>query len=340
MATENMNPEQVLVTGGTGFIAGWCLVELLRRGFHVRTTVRASAKEGAVRAALTALGVDHAHLTFAVADLTDDRSWDAAMAGCSLVLHVASPLAGTATNGEEKFIRPARDGTLRVLDAAARARVRRVVMTSAAAAARPPLSSALTSDETIWADPNDPQFDAYRRSKILAERAAWEFMETRDGPMELTSVLPGAVFGPVLAGTSLGSVRIIHDLLQGRPPALPALGFWVVDVRDLAGLHVRALLNPEAGGQRFLAAGEFLWMAQIAQILRQGMGAAGRRVPRRGLPSPLVRLLLPFLPQLRPLAPLLGHRFPINTGKARSVLGFAPRPVESTILDCARSLSA
>src|SRR5262245_7107207 len=190
--------ETVLVTGGTGYIAGWCIVELLQQGYRVRTTVRSLSKEAAVRAAVTAGGAPVDRLSFFAADLTSDEGWDAAVTGCDYVLHVASPLGGGATADREALIAPARDGTLRVLRAAAKAGVKRVVMTSAAAAARPPLATNRVSDETIWADPADPQFDAYRVSKILAERAAWDFTNTTDGATELTTILPGAVFGPVL----------------------------------------------------------------------------------------------------------------------------------------------
>src|SRR5262249_47292273 len=154
----------VLVTGGTGFIAGWCIVHLLERGCVVRTTVRDPAKEQRVRAAAGAADGDR--LNVVVADLNDDRGWDAAVAGCDYGLHVASPLGGGATTDRDALIAPARDGTLRVLRAAVKAGVKRVVMTSAAAAARPRLTSDRASDESVWSDPDDPQFDAYRVSKI------------------------------------------------------------------------------------------------------------------------------------------------------------------------------
>jgi len=330
--------ETVLVTGGTGYIAGWCIVKLLERGFDVRTTVRSLAKEGAVRAAVAGAGLPAGSLTLSAADLTRDDGWDAAVSGCDYVLHVASPLGAKAGSGRDAFVIPAREGTLRVLRAAVRAGVKRVVMTSAAAAARPPLSSERVSDETIWADPEDPQFDDYRVSKVLAERAGWDFMDTSGRSTEFTTVLPGAVFGPVLTAGHLGSVEIIRRLLEGRPPAVPRLGFWVVGVRDLAELHIRAMTLPEAAGQRFIAAGDFLWMENIAAILRSGLGARAAKVPRRRLPNLAVKVLLPFQPQLRALAPLLGRQFPLTAQKARDVLGFSPRPVEATIVECAESI--
>lgn len=327
--------QTVLVTGGTGFIAGWCIVQLLERGYAVRTTVRDAAKEQRVRAAVRG---NTDRLSVVVADLNDDRGWDAAVAGCDYVLHVASPLGGGAVKDRHALVAPARDGTLRVLRAAANAGVKRVVMTSAAATARPPLTSDRVSDESIWADPEDPQFDAYRVSKILAERAAWDFMQSEGKASMLTTILPGAVFGPLRDAENLGSVQIIHGMLRGRPGALPRLGFWIVDVRDLADLHIRAMTAAAAAGQRFIAAGEFMWMEGMAKTLRAQLGEQGAKVPTRRLPDFVVRLLLPFMANLRTLAPLLGRRFPINTDKSRKVLAFAPRPAAATLVDCARSL--
>lgn len=328
--------QTVLVTGGTGFIAGWCIVQLLDRGYEVRTTVRDAAKQQRVRAAVGA--GSSGQLDVVVADLNDDRGWDAAVAGCDYVLHVASPLGGGAVKDRDALIAPARDGTLRVLRAAAKAGVKRVVMTSAAAAARPPLTSDRASDETVWSDPQDPQFDAYRVSKILAERAAWDFVSSEGKSTLLTTILPGAVFGPIRDAENLGSVQIIQGMLRGRPGALPRLGFWIVDVRDLADLHIRAMTADAAAGQRFIAAGEFMWMEDMAKTLRAQLGEKGAKVSTRRLPDFVVRLLLPFMANLRSLAPLLGRRFPLNTDKSRKVLAFAPRPAATTLVDCARSL--
>ena len=289
----------MLVTGGTGFVAGWCIVALLQRGYQVRTTVRDLSKEPAVRAAVASCAGATDRLTFFAADLTADDGWDDAMAGCDYVLHVASPLGGDTSGKPDALIVPARDGTLRVLRAAVKAGVRRVVMTSAAAAARPPHSADRISDETVWADPADRQFDAYRRSKILAERAAWDFMAGHTGRTGLTTILPGAVFGPVLTKANLGSVQIIQRLLEGRPAAIPRLGFWIVDVRDLAELHIHAMTAPEAAANRFIAAGDFMWMEDIAATLRLHLGSRAGKVPTRRLPDLVFRLSSLFVPVLR-----------------------------------------
>ncbi|MEI9994749.1 MAG: NAD-dependent epimerase/dehydratase family protein [Rhizomicrobium sp.] len=330
--------ETVLVTGGSGFIGGWCIAELLKRGYAVRTTLRSLAKEPALRSAVAAAGASGDRLNVHVADLTRDAGWDDAMRGCDYVLHVASPLGTGVSDDPGAFVAAARDGALRVLAAAVKAGVRRVVMTSAAATARPPLDVSNASDETVWADPDDRQFDSYRRSKILAERAAWAFMAGK--PTAFTTILPGAVFGPVLTKESLGSVGVIAGLLHGRPPGIPRIGFWIVDVRDLADLHIRAMLAPQAAGERFLAAGDFLWMAQIAATLRAALAARGAKIPARRLPDFAVRVLALFVARLRMIRPLLGVKTDLSTAKARRMLGFAPRPATQTVLDCARSLLA
>jgi dihydroflavonol-4-reductase len=330
--------EVVLVTGGTGFVAGWCIVALLQRGYEVRTTVRDLSKEPAMRAAVASSAGSTDRLTFFAADLTADDGWDDAMAGCDYVLHVASPLGGDRSGDADALIVPARDGTLRVLRAAVKAGVRRVVMTSAAAAARPPHSADRISDETVWADPADRQFDAYRRSKILAERAAWDFMAEHAGPTSLTTILPGAVFGPVLAKANRGSVQIIRRLLEGRPAAIPRLGFWIVDVRDLAELHVHAMTASEAAANRFIAAGDFMWMEDIATTLRLKLGSQAGKVPTRRLPDLVFRLSSLFVPVLRTFVSSLGRKNDLTAAKARHMLGFSPRPATTTIADCAESL--
>jgi len=327
--------ETVLVTGGSGYVARWCIAELLKRGAAVRATVRGPAKEAAVRAAVAREAGGALRLGFAHADLTRDEGWDAALEGCTGVLHVASPI-GVAPKDPNAFLAPARDGTLRVLRAAAHAGVRRVVMTSAAAAARSP--DARVADETMWTDPDRRDLDAYRRSKVLAERAAWDFAAEHRGKLELVTILPGAVFGPVLAKDSLGSAAIVQRLLAGSPARLPRIGFWIVDVRDLAELHVRALTAPAAGGERFLATGEFMWLEDVAATLRARLGERAERVPTRRLPDFAVRLLALASAQVRSIAPLVGRVNPVTSAKAQRVLGFAPRPAADTLVDCARSL--
>ncbi|MFJ9760369.1 NAD-dependent epimerase/dehydratase family protein [Streptomyces sp. NPDC101149] len=332
-------PELVLVTGGSGYIAGWCVAELLRRGYEVRTTVRGRDREQAVTDAVSTVVDPAGRLSFAVADLTHDDGWDAALKGVDRVLHVASPL-GMTSDDPGTLVATARGGTLRVLRAATAAGVKRVVMTSAANASSP--SSYATqgvTDETLWTDPDDPTLIPYRRSKTVAERAAWDFVQEHDGPTELTTVLPGAVFGPVLTTSTIGSVGIVGRMLSGAMRGIPRIGLEIVDVRDLVDVHIRAMTAPQAAGERFLATGEFLWMSEMAHVLRDGLGADGRLVSTRQVPDLVVRLLARFRdPSLREIAPALGRRNRHTTEKARRVLGWQPRPARQTVLDCAESL--
>ena len=331
--------ELVLVTGGSGYIAGWCIAELLRRGYEVRTTVRDPGREQAVADAVSSVADPAGRLSFAVADLTADDGWDAALKGVDYVLHVASPLGGGTADA---MIAAARDGTLRVLRAAVAAGAKRVVMTSAANAASP--SSYATegvTDETLWTDPDDPALIPYRRSKTLAERAAWYYMDGHASPTELVTVLPGAVFGPILATSTIGSVAIIGRMVSGTMRGIPRIGLEIVDVRDLADVHIRAMTSPGAAGQRFLATGEFMWMAEMARVLRDGLGADGRRVSTRPVPDVVVRFAARFADRsLREITPALGRRNRHTTEKARRLLGWSPRPARETVLDCARSLIA
>lgn len=340
--------ETVLVTGGSGYVAGWAIVALLDRGYTVRTTLRSARKEDEIRAAVAA-GLDRSdgpradfgdRLGFAHADLLDDAGWDEAMDGVDYVLHVASPLGDENSRDADALIVPARDGALRVLRAATAARVRRVVMTSAANAASPAsYTSEGITDETLWTV-DDPSMPAYRRSKTLAEQAAWEFMNAHGGDTEFVTVLPGAVLGPILSANNVGTAQIIQRMLSGRMPGAPRIGLEVVDVRDLVDLHIRAMTAPEAAGQRFLGTGPFIWMGDIAAVLKSQLGDAGAKVSTRVLPNPIVRFAALFDPALRALTISLGRRNRHSTAKAQRILGWTPRPAEDTVVDCARSLIA
>lgn len=343
MSASQPLPSTVLVTGGTGFVGAWCIVQLLQRGYAVRTTVRNLSKAPAVRAAVASAIDPGERLSFFAADLTSDEGWDAAVAGCDYVLHVASPLGGDSPKNPDELIVPARDGTLRVLRAATRAGVKRVVMTSSLAAATPPRKTkGIVTDETIWTDLEaGEKINAYRQSKTISERAAWDFMHSNPGSATtLTTILPGAVFGPVLTTDNLGSVQVIGRLLTGKLPGNPRLGFSIVDVRDLAELHIRAMTAPEAAGQRFIAVRDFMWMADISQELRARLGKEAAKVPTRKLPDFVLRLAAIFDSALHNITPLLGRKLAFSSAKAQRVLGWAPRPGTTTVVDCAQSLIA
>jgi nucleoside-diphosphate-sugar epimerase len=331
----------VLVTGGSGYIGGWCVVRLLQDGYRVRTTVRDLSREGAVRAALGKVVDPADRLRFYAADLNADAGWDEAAAGCDYVLHVASPLGVVEPRDPLVLIKPAREGAKRAISAAIKAGVKRVVMTSSVAAtSRPPSSEDSVSDETVWTDPAQPGVSAYSQSKTLAERAAWHLIGSAGGATSLATVNPTLVMGPVFGRDFSDSIQVVQRLLSGKVPGIPRLGFNFVDVRDVADLHVRAMTAPEAAGERFIAAGVFAWMADIAAILRTRLGDAAAKVPTRKVPDFVMRLASLFDKDLGAVTPSLGKRHDHSSAKAQRVLGWRARPLEETILDCARSLIA
>ncbi|TFV58868.1 NAD-dependent epimerase/dehydratase family protein [Mycobacterium sp. PS03-16] len=327
----------VLVTGGSGFLAGHVLARLLQDGYPVRTTVRTPRRADDVHTTLTRAGADTAALTTVTADLTADGGWPAALDGVGHVLHVASPFPARQPRNEDDVIVPAREGTLRVLRAAAAAGVPRVVMTSSfAAIGYSPKAGGAPYDETDWTDTAARQ-SPYVKSKTLAERAAWDFVATAD--LELTVVNPVGIFGPVLGTEVASSVGLIQALLDGKPPVLPRASFAVVDVRDVADLHVRAMTSAAAAGERFLAsAGQPVTLPEIAAILRSRLGDRGHRVPRWTAPDWLVRRAARMSPSLETFAELLGEPKRLSIGKSTDVLGWRPRPVADTMTDTALSL--
>lgn len=331
----------VLVTGGSGYIGGWCVIGLLQQGYTVRTTVRNLAREAEVRAALGKAVDPQDRLSFYAAELMSDAGWDAATAGCDYVLHVASPLGVAEPKDPNELITPARDGARRAVGAAIRAGVKRVVLTSSVAAASKGVHGPNSvADETQWTDPAAPGTSAYSQSKTLAERAAWELIKGSSGATTLATVNPALVLGPVLSGDYSGSVQVVERLLSGRVPGLPRLGFNVVDARDVADLHIRAMTAPEAAGQRFIAAGTYAWMADLAALLRAHLGADSAKVPTRKVPDFVLKLAGLFDAELRSVTPGLGLKHDYSSAKAQSLLGWKPRPLEETVLDCARSLIA
>jgi dihydroflavonol-4-reductase len=330
--------ETVLVSGGSGFLGGRCVVELLRRGYAVRATVRDLGKEGEVRARVSSEVDPAERLSILEADLTSDEGWAEAVAGCEYVLHVASPFPAAQPKDPDELIVPAREGTLRVLRAALDAGIRRVVLTSSVAAVRGSAGSAAAPlTEADWSDPDDLKLTPYARSKTVAERAAWDLVRERGEEERLAVVNPGAILGPVLGSERSTSLALVERLLRGMPGA-PRIGFSVVDVRDVADLHVMAMTAPEAGGERYIAVGRFQWMADVAAVLRERLGPAAAKVPKRQIPDLLVRAMALFDPAARSVVGQLGQKVEVSNAKARA-LGWEPRPVEETIADTGRSLA-
>jgi nucleoside-diphosphate-sugar epimerase len=331
----------ILVTGGSGFIGSHCILQLLATGHHVRTTVRNLRREGDVRAMLKEGGAKPGdRLSFFAADLENDAGWPQAVAGCEYVLHVASPLPPNVPKHEDELIVPAREGTLRVLRAARDAGVKRVVLTSSFAAigyGHPPRKAPF--NETDWTDLNGDGVYAYVKSKTLAERAAWDFIANEGGSLELSVVNPVGVFGPVLGPDYSSSILLVQRLMDGAIPGVPRLYFGVVDVREVADLHIRALSHPAAKSERFLAvAGDFMSMLDIAKVLKSRMGASAKRVPTRELPNWLVRIAALRDPAVKLILPELGKPKNATNEKAKRLLAWEPRSNEDSIVATAESL--
>ncbi len=336
-----MSGETVLVTGGSGFIAMHCILKLLAAGHPVRASVRSLAREPEVRATLKAAGADPGdRLSFVVADLTADAGWAEAVAGCDYVLHVASPFPLNVPKHEDELIVPAREGALRVLRAARAAGVKRVVQTSSFAAVgygHPQMDRPFTEHD--WSKPDGEGITAYAKSKTLAERAAWDFMAREGGDMELAVVNPVGVFGPVLGADFSTSIEIVKRMMDGALPAVPRITFGVVDVRDVADLHLLAMTRPEAAGERFLAvSGDFVAMREIGLILKRRMGEAARRAPTRELPDWLLRIVALFDKSVGQIVPELGKRKNATSEKARRSFGWTPRSIEDAVVATAESL--
>jgi nucleoside-diphosphate-sugar epimerase len=330
----------VLVTGGSGFLGGWCIASALERGHAVRCTLRDPSREGEVRAAVAAAGATGAALEFARADLTSDEGWADAVAGCDYVLHVASPLPAKQPKNPDELLVPARDGTLRVLRASLDAGVKRVVTTSSVAAIRGSADhGGRTLTEDDWSDAGDTTMTPYSRSKTAAETAAWEFVRERGAEDRLATVNPGAIIGPLLSDDPSYSLQAIERMLGGMP-GVPRLGFSFVDVRDVADLHVLAMTSPDAGGERFIAVNRFLWMSEVGAVLRDRLGERARKVPTRTVPNIAVRAMSIFDPAIRSVVSDLGKRTTYSAEKAKTRLGWSPRPVEDSIAETAESILA
>jgi dihydroflavonol-4-reductase len=326
----------VLVSGGSGYIAGFLIRQLVAEGWMVHTTIRDLAREAQVR---KLLAVDDARLRFFAANLTADAGWAGAMAGCSHVAHVASPLPLGAVKHPDELIVPARDGALRALRVAKAAGVRRFVMTSSVAAIAYGRGRGVHHfTEADWSPPDFPGAQPYVRSKTIAERAARDWVAAEGGGIEYCSINPSVVLGPVWSRDYSPSVAIVKRLLEGTVRGCPDIGFGVVDVRDVADLHVRALKAPNMAGERFLASGPFMKIAAIAGVLRSRLGAEAQRVPTRRVPDFVVRIAALFDPMLKFAANELGSVRNMDASHAKAVLGWVPRPAEESIVDAARSL--
>jgi dihydroflavonol-4-reductase len=331
----------VLVTGGNGYIGGHCVLELLKAGYTVRTTVRSPEKAEAFRAMIHSAGIpDPSIVTVCYADLSSDAGWAEAITGCEFVLHVASPFPSDSVP-EEAIIGPARDGALRVLTFAKQLNVKRVVLTSSFAAIGYQVDLGPTFDESFWTDPASKAagMSGYIKSKAIAEKAAWDFVRDNGGP-ELVTICPTGVLGPALSANLSNSIQIVKALIDGSMPGIPDIGFAIADVRDVAMLHVKALTAPVAG-QRFIVSSAENWtLVQIAEVLREGLGDRAGKVPKKQLWSGLVKFLGVFSGKMSKLAGNLGVVRKLSNAKATAAFEWTPIDTRKSILDTAESLFA
>ncbi|MCY4489342.1 MAG: NAD-dependent epimerase/dehydratase family protein [Deltaproteobacteria bacterium] len=322
----------VLVTGAGGFVATRVVLELLRAGYRVvgsvRQATRAEEVRDAVRQHLPATAALDENLRFVTLDLTQDAGWSEAMAGVDVLMHTASPLPMEQPRDETELIRPAVDGTLRALGAARAAGIRRVVLTSSSAAItnQAPRPDKERFDESDWSDPEWPGITPYAKSKTLAERAAWDYVAEKAPDMELTAINPCLVLGRPLDDRYGTSLRIVERLLRGRDPMVPNVGVPVVDIDDVARMHVRAVTAPGAAGKRILGAAAFMWLAEVSAALKADHPQ--RRVPTRTAPDFLIHVVSLFDRSIRAIVPLLGRRYELENARARTLLDldFIPGP--------------
>jgi len=334
-------PRTVLVTGATGFIAKHIVLQLLNAGHSVVGSTRSLDREEELREAVAPHLDDRAaldRLSVVALDLTREEGWSEALHGADALFHTASPFPMVQPQDENELIRPAVDGTLRALRAARASGIGRVVLTSSVAAVSsselPPGRDHYTEDD--WTDPAHPTASPYIKSKTLAERAAWDFVATEAPELALTTVNPVLVLGPPLDGNFGTSVQLVERLLSGKDPMMPKFGFNVVDVRDIAAMHVAALDRPDTAGRRYIGSDRFMPFAEIAKVVKAAYPE--RRIATREAPNALMRLLAVFDPSIRQILPSLGRRDVVSGARAQADLGIAFRPAEATIRDTAHWL--
>ena len=331
--------KKVLVTGASGFIAEHCIIELLKNGYSVKGSLRSMNREQEVRDAIKT-GANDENLEFCKLDLLEDDGWEDAMWDCDYLMHVASPFVIEDPKDENELIKPAKEGTLRALNAAKKAGIKRVVLTSSVAAVNSHMMSG-TSDHTTWTDINSKYVTPYQKSKTIAEKAAWDFYNNQDSNnrMELAVINPGGVMGPQL-GNDLGgaSTQIVSQLISGKFPMIPALSFPFIDVRDVAILHLKAMTTPDADGKRFIAAhSKPTWMYEVAEVL----SAAGyEKIKLKKAPSFMLKLIGLFDNKTKSLVPMLDKYVPCDNSQTVKILNWEPMPWEQAFIEHAKSIEA
>ena len=327
--------EKVLVTGATGYIGLHCVQQLLSQGYAVNGSVRSPERKEEVFEALQKHNTPTENLNLFTLNLTEDDGWDEGKEGCDYLLHVASPIA-LENHNEDFFVKPAVAGVKRAFKYAKKHNVKKVVLTSSVAAIFDTLEEKTDYDETDWSDPENPSISHYAKSKTLAEKAAWDFVDNEDNPFELAVINPALVIGPSLSGDLGESNKAIAMVTTGKMPVAVPLQFGYVDVRDVAAAHLLAMQNSNSNGERFALAEKDLWYKDVAKVLRDN---GFDKAPTFNVPVWLAKILANFSKELKVTLPYLGRvRSVKNTSKAKDILGWNPRPAEESIIDIAEQI--
>lgn len=333
--------EKVLLTGISGFVGQHCAAELLKAGYSVRGSLRSSSKGDAIRKAFEEAGVPTEALTFCVLDLLEDEGWEEAMKDCSYMLHVASPYQTREPKDPNEYIRPAVEGSMRALKAAQKAGVKKVVITSSLVAMLGDADRSLAIDPTTWTNPGSRHASAYMKSKVLAEKRAWAYINglEEENAMQLTTIHPGPIFGPTYTGEMSGaSLSMTKDLITGRMPMLPKAAINMSDVRDVAQIHVQALKNDQASGKRLIVATERPYeFIELAQILKSN---GYKKVSTKEAPIGLMKFMGLFVADIKGMLPFVGKTYSASIEETMQLLGWTPRSIEETIMDTAASVQS
>jgi len=330
----------ILVTGASGFVAIHTIIQLLQQGYKVRATLRTLSREAEVRETISKYVQANDRLEIIPADLEQESGWDEAMQDIEYVLHIASPFPLFEPKNEDELIIPAVEGTLRILRAAHKSKVKRVIQVSSVAA----ISSGhngenRTFTEEDWSNIDKP-IGAYSKSKTLAERAAWDFINGTENinKLELVTINPSLILGPVPNKNFRTSVELIRTYMLGQVPGVGRIKMGIVDVRDVAGAIILAMNTPEAAGNRFLCSAGVLWIKEVAGVLYKEYSKRGYKIPTIQFPSFLIRFIGLFDKKIALVTDSLDWDYEFSNEKARRILKWNPRSPKEAILAMAESL--
>ena len=327
--------EKVLVTGATGYIGLHCIQQLLDQGYAVNGSLRSLERKDEIFESLESNNTSTEHLKLFSFNLNEDDGWDEGMEGCDYLIHVASPIA-LERKSEDFFVKPAVAGVKRALKFAKKHKIKKVILTSSVAAIFHGIELKEYYDESDWSDPENPSIDHYSKSKTLAEKAAWDFIEAEGKPFEFTVINPALVIGPSLSNDLGESNKAIQMVATGKMPVAVPLQFGYVDVRDVAAAHILAMQKQASDGERFALAEKDMWYEDVAKVLREN---GFNKAPKLSVPVWAAKILANFSPELKMALPYIGRLRSVKyTSKAKDLLGWNPRPAEESILATANQI--